>query len=315
LASLAPQRIRMGEASTLTLTLVGAGNLQGVADPSLKLPPGIEATAPQHEGRDSLDGLRVQGQRRWTFAVVPKRAGSFAIKPPPVPYFDPGSRQFRTAAAMPLTLSVLPAAPAAGVGAHSTTAARPGSSSGEGETGGGSPLSRIDPRLAIPWTLAGLSTATALLLLLRRRRPATARGFDLAGFDSAQQPGPGSAQLPGGAGQPAGGTAAKQAHDDLRRALAEAASESRPRALAQRLEEAWRAFFARVLDLPSEATGARWLDHLAERGLDPALRGELATLVDDLRYLRQAPQLASVGELQREVLARSERLSNRLRSR
>jgi hypothetical protein len=313
LASLAPQRIRVGEASTLTLTLVGAGNLQGVADPSLKLPPGIEATPPQHEGRDSLDGLRVQGQRRWTFAVVPKRTGSFAIKPPPVPYFDPGSRQFRTAAAMPLTLSVLPPAPVAAAGAHSR-AAQLGSPNGEGETGGGSPLSHFDPRIAIPWTIAGLSTATVLLLLLRRKRPASARGF---GF--AQPPGSGSAgkgSAGSGPAQPPGAAAiAASAHDDLRRALAEAASESRPRALAQRLEEAWRAFFARRLGLPPEAGGSRWLDQLAERGLDPALRGELAALVEDLRYLRQAPQLASIGELQRDVVARSERLSERFRGR
>jgi hypothetical protein len=100
-----------------------------------------------------------------------------------------------------------------------------------------------------------------------------------------------------------------------RRLLAEvhaALGEAQPRHAAGAAEEAWRSFLGCRYQLPPDAPPAQWPRLLAARGLAPALAGELVRLVDDIHYLRYAPQLASTDALQRELLERSRRLARHL---
>lgn len=77
-------------------------------------------------------------------------------------------------------------------------------------------------------------------------------------------------------------------------------------------EQAWRDFLGERYELPPETPVAQWPGLLAQRGLKPTLGGELLRLVEDLHYLRYAPQLASTDSLQEELLERSRRLARRL---
>ena len=94
--------------------------------------------------------------------------------------------------------------------------------------------------------------------------------------------------------------------------LRAAFGEPQARHAAGAAEQAWRDFLGERYELPAETPVAQWPGLLAQRGLKPTLGSELRRLVEDLHYLRYAPQLASTDSLQEELLERSRRLARRL---
>ncbi len=271
-AALAPRAVQVGEAATVTLTLAGFGNLQGVTAPALAAGPGLEALPPQQEGSEKLAGISgnaVRGVRTWTYAVIPERAGSYAVQTPAIPFFDPVAHIYKMAAAPPLTLSARPpvepaASPAAAAGSA------PGS---RGSGWSGQRLTALLPWLVLPVGLVLVVT------LARRKRP-----------QAADRP------------------AARRLEERLR----EAEAEGRPRQAAAHIESAWRDFLTESWKIPAASPAPRWREILAARGADPEAARELGELADDLQYLRQAPQLSAAGSLQNEALVRSRRLIRRL---
>ena len=215
--------------------------------------------------------------RTWTYAVLPERAGSYALAPPAIPYFDPVAHTYRMAWAPPLHLSVSAPLETAASPTDGGKAER-GGSSGWGGWGGwrgwsGRGLQGLLPWLAVPLGLALVVT------LVRRQRPRTA-----------DRP------------------AARRLEEQLR----EAETEGRPRQAAAHIESAWRDFLTEIWKIPAASPAPRWREIVAARGADPDAARELGELADDLLYLRQAPQLSAAGSLQSEALARSRRLIRRL---
>jgi len=112
-ARLEPPVVRAGEAATLTLTLSGQGNLQGVPDPPLPALAGVRVFPPQKSGSDEVQGTLVQGRRVWSYVLVPEHDGSWSLPPVEVPYFDLDTRSYKQAASAALSLNATPgAAPA-----------------------------------------------------------------------------------------------------------------------------------------------------------------------------------------------------------
>ncbi|HEX3527440.1 MAG TPA: BatD family protein [Thermoanaerobaculia bacterium] len=277
-ARLEPQHLRLGEAATLTVTLAGKGNVQGVAVPGIAPPAGLEILPPQQQGDERVVGTAVQGTRTWSWAVVPKRTGAATLRVPETPYFDPQSGRYQTASVPPLTLTTL--APAA-----DTTAAGMLQSlqrSGVRPAPGAGTLSW---RRLLPWLFAVPCGIALVFTLARRRRHALH-------------------PLPAHA--PAAFSAAE-------RSLREAAAETRPRQAAARMEETWRELLLRRWGVPSCTPAACWGQALQDRGGDPGAADELCRLAEDLQYLRNAPQLSATEALGAEALARSHRLLRRLR--
>ncbi|HVT60763.1 MAG TPA: BatD family protein [Thermoanaerobaculia bacterium] len=283
-AAVQPASLRLGEAATLTLTLAGAGNLQGVPAPELLLPAGLTTYPPQQQAEDRLAGTAVEGRRTWTYVVIPQRAGRYALQPQGIVFFDPARREYRLAAALPLALNALPMAPAAaGNGApHSIRSAALHEV--------GPPVFRHWPPLlawfALPWGLA-------LVALLVRR----------GGWPGASA-GAGSGSRAAAGGRPG---------DSLDRRLREAAAEPRPGQAAARIEEVWRDYLSTRWGVPPTTPAARWSAALGERGADAGAAGELAGLTEDLHFLRYAPQLSATETLRGELLSRSRLLLRRLR--
>jgi hypothetical protein len=279
-ARLEPAEIRLGEAATLTVTLAGAGNLQGVEAPQVTAPAGLDLLPPQQAGDEELQGTRVHGSRTWSFPVVPRRPGRHTLEVPPVSYFDPRSGQYRTAAASPVAFTALPRTPLPGGGElHGVRGAAFAAQQGADR------WSSLVPWLfALPWALA-------LVLTLARKRA------------SAGRPAPPRSDVRNG------GAAWRRTEQRL----AEIAAETRPRQAAARIEEAWREFLEERWEIPAATASARWGDLLAERGAEPEAARELAGLIGDLHYLRYAPQLCSIDALRDEALDRSRRLLRRLR--
>jgi hypothetical protein len=276
---LEPREIRLGQAATLTVSVAGVGNFQGIQEPHVAAPGGITLLPPQQEGKDELNGTAVRGIRTWRYAVVPERTGRFRLESPKVTYFDPAEARYQVATAPDLALSILPA-PATPSAAAPPPAGPPGRALSANQPAS-LPGRRWSPLL--PW-LCALPWGLVLVVALVRQRSAR--------------------------------TGAETNEEALRmeEALRQAEGEERPRRMAMRLEEAWRELLGRRWGVPASAPPSRWRELLAARGVEAEPLAELDLLIEDLQYLRSAPQLSTTDALRADVLTRSRRLLRRLAS-
>jgi hypothetical protein len=280
-AKVEPAEVRLGESATVTLTLSGEGNLHGVPEPRLPQVPGLDVLPPQQDGDDRIAGTVVRGERTWSYAVVPERAGTYRLQLPQFPYFDPAIGKYQVASAPPVRITALAPPPEE---TSRIAGLRPPLSRDSRSPSGARAAAR-SWRETLPWILA-VPSALALVAVLVRRRQAS----------------------PAGPPRVSG----REARHRLDQALREAREETRPRQLAARIEDAWRGFLESRWEIPPGTPSTRWADLLAERGADPDAARELVGLADDLHYLRYAPQLSSCEALCREVLERCRRLTRRL---
>jgi hypothetical protein len=95
-------RISAGEGTVLELSVRGR-QVELLPRPSFTPPAGLQAYA-----KDDAAAKPVAGERRFRWDLVPTTAGSFAIPPFSLPYYDPVSRSYRRAASGALPLTVLP---------------------------------------------------------------------------------------------------------------------------------------------------------------------------------------------------------------
>jgi hypothetical protein len=272
-AQLEPREVRLGEAATLTVRLSGVGNLQGLREPRLQPPPGLTLLPPQQEGKDDLNGSAVRGTRIWRYAVVPERAGRFTLDAPKVTYFDPAESRYQVAAAPDLSLTALAPPPEAAKPAGGTQAARTASLSGR----------RWSP--VLPWLVALPWGLVLVAALVRQRSARHSESIDKNNGEEARR---------------------------LEDALRQAEAEERPRQMALRIEEAWRELLHRRWGVPRETPPSRWRELLAGHGVDEEASAELGLLIEDLQYLRSAPQLSTTDALRADALARSRRILRRL---
>jgi len=271
-ATVEPAELRMGEAATLTLTLSGEGNLQGLPEPPMPEIAGLEVLPPQQDGEDRISGTVVRGSRTWTYSVVPKKTGTYRLELPGIPYFDPAAKKYELAKVEPVRVTALPA--------PAEPRPRPVAAAVK------APASRLADGWPKPWAwLLAVPGVLALVLLLARRRNGAA---------------------------PAGRVTDREARHRLEHALKEAGQESRPRQAAARIEEAWRELLAERWEIPPGTPSTRWADLLESRGADPGAARELVRLADDLHYLRYAPQLSTCDSMTGEVLERCRKLLRKL---
>ncbi len=278
-AQLEPRELAVGEAATLTLTLAGDGNLQGVRAPELPERRYLEVFPPQQQAEEEIREETVRGRRSWSWVVVPERAGRYALNLPEVPFFDPQTASYRLASAPVVELAVRPAEPGSAAAAARLHSIRSAALPAEPA----SARARLDGLL--PWLFA-LPWVGVVAGIWWRRNGGRA-----------------------GHRRVRGGAPAKVLAGRLR----EAEGEERPRQAAARIEEAWREYLAARWSLPPGTASTVWAERLAAQGAEREAARELVQLADDLHYLRYAPQLSATETLRREAVERSRRLLRRLR--
>jgi BatD DUF11 like domain len=277
-----PPDLAVGQAATLDVELTGSGHLGGVLAPRLAPPDGLQVLPPAGTAASAVRGTAVEGSRRWSYALVPQRAGVFRLPPVEVTYFDPEAGAYRVAAGEPAVLRARPADAAAIAEGGPAAGAAGGGPALHAIRSAALPAERSPQwRHLLPWLFA-LPWGVVLTVALVRRRSARHLGDDPAGRRFADR------------------------LDGVR-------EEPRARQAAAEIEGAWRELLVARGLVTADTAAARWRERLAERNADPAGAVELAALVDDLHYLRYAPQLSAVDALRRELIDRSHRLEPRLR--
>ncbi|MFZ1986223.1 MAG: BatD family protein [Desulfatitalea sp.] len=111
-------QLKVGDSTTLTITVQGRGNIMDAQAPPLKLPEGIKTYAdnPNEEIQLTTDGFN--GRKTFRTALVPVQAGDVALPSVQWTYFDVDQGDYRTVTAALPSLQVQPsegtAAPAVG---------------------------------------------------------------------------------------------------------------------------------------------------------------------------------------------------------
>jgi len=97
-AALDRERVSTGEGALLSLSVSGWQT-------GLVKRPTLQAAGAQFYAKDDQT---TDGKRTFTWDVVPAAAGTVTIPAVSLPYFDPGSRSYRSADSQPLSLLVIP---------------------------------------------------------------------------------------------------------------------------------------------------------------------------------------------------------------
>ena len=94
------------DAVSLRLTLSGAGSLQTVQTPELRLSPDLQAFDPRVVERRFEIGNPSKSQRTWEWVLVPLTPGTLEVPAIEFPYFDPDAGEYRVARSTPIPLTV-----------------------------------------------------------------------------------------------------------------------------------------------------------------------------------------------------------------
>ena len=264
-AALDHDTVALGEAATLRFRVEGTGNLKWIErGPQLSV-QGAKVYPPQVKSELRTTAEGIAGSRTWEFVVVPQTTGRVDLPPLAFSYFDTGAGRIVTAQTPPLSLQVEGGTAAANLPAP----AQPASGA---RLASGLPLrSSLDeagaPRLLLrPRALALLA---ALVLLAHAMLWAAPRARPLS---------EGRGAVPGRS------HSVRAALRDLERAGASGVSKEQSAALVEKaLHEAFG-----ELDERDESERAR----------------TLRALLDDVRFVRYAPQLGDYSHKIRELAAR-----------
>jgi len=107
-ADLNPKDIKVGESSTLTITISGAGNVDSIPDPQIEDMEDFKLyeDKPQVDKKITLDGI--SGTKSFKRAIVPTKPGNFTIPAIKLPYLDPDTGKYKISATKPISISVKP---------------------------------------------------------------------------------------------------------------------------------------------------------------------------------------------------------------
>ena len=102
-------QLGVGESTTLTLTVRGAGNAGFIPEPEVRGLEGFKVYADKPVGKVKTTRKGVSGYKTFKKALVPLREGEAVIPQPRLTYFDPELGEYRVIRAGPFRLEVTPA--------------------------------------------------------------------------------------------------------------------------------------------------------------------------------------------------------------
>jgi hypothetical protein len=166
--------VSVGEPITLTLTIIGLGNLEQATIPALALPSGWRAYDRPAEFRPWL-GARPD-QKIFTWLLVPGQAGQVTLDTLTWSYFDPADGMYHTLAADPIPLDVQPGAAPNPPALAADSPAQP-VAQGQGfraikpvPANFGAPLVRLDVGFWLMWLLPPIVMLLIGVALFAQRR-------------------------------------------------------------------------------------------------------------------------------------------------
>ena len=163
------REVAVGEPVRVTATVVGHGNIATLGAPGWAVPSQFEQYPVREAERIERHRARLQGEKTYTYTLVPRSGGSVALPPVTWSYFEPDAEEYRTLRSDSLRLRVIgPATPLA------ETAPTPDADrlAGPAERAVWQPQRTPRPLWATPlfWGAVGLPTLALLALVAVARR-------------------------------------------------------------------------------------------------------------------------------------------------
>ncbi len=93
---LTPEQIDANDATTLTLTVNGTGNIKLINAPTVEWPKDFEQYDPKTSQSTKLTTNGTSGKVTYEYVAVPHHGGKYTIPPVEFCYFDTDSKQYRT---------------------------------------------------------------------------------------------------------------------------------------------------------------------------------------------------------------------------
>jgi hypothetical protein len=264
-ATLDKNKVAIGEAATLRFKVEGTGNLKWVDKPPELKVPGAKVYPPTVKSDLKAGPEGIAGSKTWEFVIVPETAGALDVPPLGFSYFDPAAGKLARAETRPLPLAV--------EGAMGVAAAPAASAAAPLVSGAGGLKLRAELDLGGAGPRLGARTVGWTLLAAL-----AVHGALLAGPATI---------------------------DRLRRAQGRPAPQRQARAALVEIERVAKS-------APSKELAAAALEralHGVFGSLDGAPEGEreraARAVLQEVQFLRYAPQLGDYSEKIREVAARA----------
>ena len=112
-ASMDKTAVRVGDSTTLAVTISGSGNIMDATAPAIAAPPEFKAYADNPEAQIQPGPQGYSGNKVFRTALVPVQPGQYRIDPILLTYFDVASGGYRDIATSPFDVTVSPSETAA----------------------------------------------------------------------------------------------------------------------------------------------------------------------------------------------------------
>ncbi|MEJ2084856.1 MAG: BatD family protein [Acidobacteriota bacterium] len=106
--SVSQAELKVGESTTLRLTVRGSGNVQMISEPVLPDLTNFKTYGDKPSGTIEREGARLSGYKTYSRALVPLEPGEPVIPPVELTYFDPDEARYRIASTAAIPLRVGP---------------------------------------------------------------------------------------------------------------------------------------------------------------------------------------------------------------
>ncbi len=107
ISSLEPQRVQVGEAAVLTVTLRSTANLFPLPQPEIAKPAAVDLHPPEDRIFEEFRQGLLWTERSWRFVLVARTPGSWRLPAAELVYFDPATEEYARATGEPLALQAL----------------------------------------------------------------------------------------------------------------------------------------------------------------------------------------------------------------
>lgn len=101
-----PLEMEVNDATNLTLTITGRGNIRMVEEPAIAFPPTLEVFDARVDDAVRRDRNGIRGSRIFDFLIIPRSGGTITIPEVGFSYFDPDQQRYITRNAGPFELTV-----------------------------------------------------------------------------------------------------------------------------------------------------------------------------------------------------------------
>jgi hypothetical protein len=103
---LSRNKLKTNDATNLTITISGSGNIQYIDHPEINFPPEFDVSDPKITDNINTKGNNVSGTRIFEYVIIPRTEGNYTIPAPSLTFFDLQSNSYKTITGTPFTIEV-----------------------------------------------------------------------------------------------------------------------------------------------------------------------------------------------------------------